>query len=343
MKAAVFQRAGKPLIIQDITEPWPEEGEVKIEVRACGICGSELHGTEFGIVPEGGILGHEFSGVIKELGPNVFGDWQIGDRVTSMPMISCGKCEMCLSDNDYDCLNSKNLGDLTPDGIPGAYAEYSLAGSRNIIKLPDSLSFEKAALTEPLATGIMAVQKANLRAHDNVLIIGAGPIGLAIAIWARFFGVGHVIVSEQVMQRADMAMKVGATDVIDANEESNPVEAFIKRVGRPPEVIFEAVGIKGMIQRLIEISPSKCRLIIVGVCMEEDTIKPFDAILKDISLRFVIGCTRKDLEFIVSMLSTERINVAPMITHRVKLDDVPEAFEALRRPTNQCKVLWTAD
>jgi (R,R)-butanediol dehydrogenase/meso-butanediol dehydrogenase/diacetyl reductase len=170
-------------------------------------------------------------------------------------------------------------------------------------------------------------------------VIGAGPIGLAITHWARFFGAGRVMVSERAAGRMALATALGATDVIDANRIDDPVAEFRRIAGRSPDVLFEAVGVPGMIQRCIEIAPRRGLVVVAGVCMEADTIQPVLAILKEIRLSFVLGYSIEDCRFTLQMMSAGRIDPSAMITDRVSLDELPEAFEALKRPTHECKVM----
>lgn len=338
MRAAVFARAGEALSIEDVSDPEPLPHEIVLKVTACGICGSDLHATQGHPsfpMPAGTVLGHEFAGEIAELGNEVHGEWAVGDRVCALPSISCGTCPNCRA-GVSPCAQSHatGLGD-----VPGAYAEYVRIGPMQTIRLPDGVTDEDGATVEPLSVGLHAVQKAALGAGDNVLILGAGPIGLACALWARFLGARNVIVSELSAGRAALASEFGATDLIDASKEENPVATYVARTGSAPDVIFEAVGVPGMLQRCTEIAAPRSRIVVVGVCMEMDQLLPIGAILKELQFNFVLGYNIDDFRFTVDMLDQERITSAPMVTDRVSLDELPEAFEALRRPSTQCKVM----
>jgi (R,R)-butanediol dehydrogenase/meso-butanediol dehydrogenase/diacetyl reductase len=211
-------------------------------------------------------------------------------------------------------------------------------GTAETLRLPAAVDFRAGALVEPLAVGLHAVHEARLEPGANVLVLGAGPIGLATALWARFFGARTVMVSEKAPGRRALAERFGATHVIDPAQEI-PGAAFTKAAGGPPDVIFECVGVPGMIQQCVLLAPPRGRIVVVGVCIQPDTIFPMFAIVKEISLRFVVGYRRQDFQLTLDMLAAERIAGAPMITDVVDLAKLPAAFEALKQPTTQCKVM----
>jgi (R,R)-butanediol dehydrogenase/meso-butanediol dehydrogenase/diacetyl reductase len=341
MKAAVYHGPDTKLSIEEVPTPEPDEHGLLVRVRACGVCGSDLHASQHGFPEPGGILGHEFAGDVVGMGTGATGEWSEGDRVFSLPQMTCGECPACLREDSEMCAHIRALGALQPGDLPGAYAEFVAVSARDSLRLPADLEYSQAALIEPMATGLKAVREGRLPPRGNVLVIGAGPIGLAITHWARFFGTGRVVVSERAAGRIELATALGATDVIDANGVDDPVAEFRRIAGRPPDVIFEAVGVSGMIQRCIEIAPRRGLVVVAGVCMEADTIQPVLAILKEIRLSFVLGYSIDDCRFTLEMMSAGRIDPRAMITDHVSLDALPDAFEALRRPTHQCKVMVT--
>jgi (R,R)-butanediol dehydrogenase/meso-butanediol dehydrogenase/diacetyl reductase len=178
---------------------------------------------------------------------------------------------------------------------------------------------------------------------DAVLIIGAGPIGLAVATWARHFGLTHVVVSEMNPKRLALAEKMGATATISAAQEPDVIAAYQRHTGRRPSVIFEAVGIPGMIQRCIEMAEPDSRIVVVGVCQETDSFEPMQCIFKTLQLIFVLGYTVADYATILTLLEQGRISVDPLISHRITLEELPEVFEKMRRPTDQMKVIVEPD
>ncbi|MEW6776863.1 MAG: zinc-binding dehydrogenase [Bdellovibrionota bacterium] len=336
MKAAVFHKIGAPLTIETVPDPAPAPSDLVVKVKCCGICGSDLHATctPPGL-PKGTVMGHEFSGEVVEVGKEAQNRWRVGDRVTALPYIGCGTCEACLSGDGMRCARMKATG---LGQIPGAYAEFVRVGSNETLKLPDAVSFQEGATVEPLSVGLHAIHKSGLRSGESVLIIGAGPIGLSCALWAKFLGARDVVVSERAPGRLSLAEKFGATAGIDASKESVG-GAFHKIAGKGPDVIFECVGVPGLIQQCIALAPPRGRITVVGVCMQPDTIFPVLGIIKEISLHFVVGYRKSDFQFTLDMLAARRISSVPMITDTVGLSAFPEAFEALKKPQQQCKVM----
>jgi (R,R)-butanediol dehydrogenase/meso-butanediol dehydrogenase/diacetyl reductase len=329
----------KPLLIEEAANPVPGAHDLILKVKNCGICGSDLHMTEpTSIMPLalGAIMGHEFAGEVVEVGSAVKGLWKSGDRVAGFPFICCGDATPCLNLSYGRGMCAKGL----PVGLgqsPGAYAEYVRIGSSGGYRLPDSVSFREGALVEPLAVGLHAVDMAKMERGATVLVIGAGPVGLATMLWAKFLGARHVIVSERAEIRRAMAAKFGATDAIDPSQPLTPqVE---KIAGRGPDIIFECVGVPGLIGQTMMEAPRGGKIVVAGVCQQPDTIMPLMGIVKELNLQFVLGYRPADFDYVIAMIASDRIDVSHMITDIVDLDGLPSAFEALRKPSHQCKVM----
>ncbi|MGI9284221.1 MAG: zinc-binding dehydrogenase [Pseudomonadales bacterium] len=340
MKAAVFKQVGAPLQVEDIADPAPAASELVLKVGFCGVCGTDLHATREGLTTAccGQVLGHEYVGEIVEVGREAVGSWQLEDRVCAMPFIGCGKCTACAIGHFFECQNKKTTG----VDVQGGFAEYVATGSRETILLPEALQLQTAALIEPLAVGLHAVRVANVKAGSRVLIMGAGPIGLTVALWARFFGAREVVVSELAHARLGLAKAMGATHVVQPDTKAGAaglLEQFTDVAGGAPETIFECVGAPGLLQQCIEMAPQRGKIIPVGVCEQADSILPFFGLVKELQIQFAIAYTKDDFETCVAMLTERRINVTPMVTDVVSLDELPQAFEALRTPSHQCKVL----
>lgn len=338
MRAAIFQEMSKPLVIQTVADPVPGPYDVILKVKNCGICGSDLHMTEPTSVmplPQGAIMGHEFAGEVMEVGKSVTHLWKPGDRVAGFPFICCGEHSPCLNfSGNRMCGKGMSIG---LGQSPGAYAEYVKIGASGGFRLPENVSFREGAMVEPLAVGLHAVDKARMPRGATVLVIGAGPVGLAVMLWAKFLGARHVIVSERAEERTKMAARFGATDAIDANLPLTPqVE---KIAGAGPDIIFECVGTPGMINSAMMDAPRHTRIVIAGVCQQPDMIMPLMGIMKELELQFVLGYRPADFDYVISMIASDRIEAMPMITDVVSLDALPAAFEALRKPAHQCKVM----
>ncbi len=340
MKAAVFQGLGEPLAIADLPLPQAGPGEIVLRVHYCGICGSDLHATQAGVflVPNGTVLGHEFAGEVVESGSAA---WKPGDMVTAVPNNACTECVAagfgrCKDDLGIMC--PKNL--ITGFGLqyPGAYAEFVKVRSDEALRLPPEVRSREGSTVEPLAVGLHAVEKGQVNVGDRVLILGAGPIGLAVAIFAKLAGARDVVISEFAPARREAATALGATAVIDPGAD-DVGEAFSRETGGLPDVIFECVGVPGLIQKCIDLSKTFGRIVVVGVCMVEDRVVPLSGTFKEVNIQFVLGYVSKNWRLVLDLLHSGRIDPRPMITDVVPLDGLPQAFEALRKPTTQIKVL----
>jgi (R,R)-butanediol dehydrogenase/meso-butanediol dehydrogenase/diacetyl reductase len=336
MKAAVLTEIGKPLEIREVPDPTPGPAEILLKVLSSGICGSDLHWSQIPPgLPLGTVMGHEFAGEVIEVGREVGERFRLGDRVCSVPFIGCGRCGPCLTGDVTLCKETAPTGLGT---TLGAYAEYVRAGASEALRLPEAVSERQGALVEPLAVGLHAVKQAKLPPGARVLVIGAGPIGLASALWARFFGAAAVVVSEMTSARRELAGRFGATEVIDpSQEEVGP--RFADLTGAPPDVVFECVGVPGLLQESIGLVRQRGLVVVVGVCMEPDRILPGVAVMKEVSLRFVVAYEKQDFDFTLSMLDRGRIASLEMVTDVVDLGRFSAAFEALKHPTTQCKVM----
>ena len=338
MRVAVFQHVGAPLAIEDRQTPTAQPGELVLRVAYCGICGSDLHATEKSTQPleSGTVLGHEFSGEVADSGA---AGWQRGDRVVALPLRECDECRPlggCRDRLGILCSRTQVIG--LAAAAPGGYAEYVRLPAHNALRVPDGLDLRSAALTEPLAVGAHAVRMAGNLLGARVLVIGGGPIGLATLLFARAAGARHVVVSELDATRRARATALGATAAIDPVAEP-PGAAFARISGAAPDVVFECVGIPGMLRQCIDTAPLHGRVVVVGACRQEDAFVPRVALRKELMLQFVLGYTRDEFALVLDMLASGRIDAAPLITDVVGLDALPGMFESLRRPNPHAKVL----
>jgi (R,R)-butanediol dehydrogenase/meso-butanediol dehydrogenase/diacetyl reductase len=342
MKAAVFDAPGKPLRVENVADPAAGEHDLIIAVSACGICGSDLHIAEVdgskGIpaLPHGAVMGHEFAGTVMDGGKAVRDAWPSGTRVTALPTLGCGRCAACLAGAGSRCATGMPIG---LGAAPGAYAEFLRVRAHETLLVPENVDDRHAATVEPLAVGLRAVRAAGLERGDNVLVIGAGPIGLAVAAWSKFFGARRVAVSDLVASRLAIAEQMGATDVIDAGAPDAAARIAALGVGGP-RVVFECVGLPGMQQLAINYASVDGRVVVVGVCMDVDRIMPIAALMKELTVKYVLRYVRADFALSLDMLAAGRIVTTPMITGSVGFAALPEMFEKLKTSKTESKVIF---
>lgn len=336
MRASVL-RDGRMVYRDDVPDPIPEAGQVLVGVRACGICGSDLHFAAHGAqVLEmtdraaggaGGMhvdldhdifMGHEFSAEILEAGPDTETP-PPGTLVTSLPVL----------------LSTKGVEPIVySNSTIGGYSERMLLSAPLLLPIPNGLDFKHAALTEPMAVGLHAVNKSNIAPGETALVLGCGPIGIAIVAALRSKGVETIVASDFSPKRRELATAMGAHQTLDPAQGS-PFDTV------KPAVVFEAVGVPGIIDDVLLRARPGTRLVVAGVCMQPDTVHPFFAIAKEINVQFVLAYTPDEFGDSLRALAEGDIDVSPLITGEVGLDAVGAAFDDLADPERHCKVLVT--
>ena len=335
MKACVYKAPGALLEVVEVPDPEPSAGEMVVRVRDCGICGSDLHAAKFGFkMPPGTIMGHEFSAVVDAIGPGVSG-FAPGDPVVVMSYVACGECEACRTGKSSRCRKMKGVGF---GDIPGAYAEKMKTTPGSCFKMPAGMSHRLGATVEPLVVGLHGVHRAQLRAGETCVIMGAGPIGLVTLQWARFAGARTIVVSEMADGRREKALEMGADAAVHPRVK-NPSAMIQEMTGAPPDVIFECIGASGTLDEAVTYGRRGGRVVVLGVCMEDDSFRPMQAMNRELDIRFSLGLEPGEIETAIEMLAAGRVSTAPMITHIIGLDDLPNAFAALSRPSDQTKVM----
>ena len=333
MRAALFRSAAGGLQIESLPDPAPGPGELLLEVRRVGICGSELHAASFHAPErlEGSLMGHEICGRVVALGEGVT-DFALGDRVVPLPFIGCGQCAMCLADLSRHCPSADY------QSVRG-YCQYTRAAARGCVQVPNSISDEAATLVEPLAVGLQGVRRAALQAGERVLVTGAGPIGLAAAFWAKALGAEEVVVLARSGRRRRIAEEMGLTQFVAVNEVDNEVEAVHSLLGGAPEIVLEAVGLPGALEQAIDHIRPLGRVVSLGFGNQADTLHPDLATWKDVSLAFSLCYGLRDFEHAVRVLAAGETRPLAMITSRIGLDQLPEAFAGLQAGGDDCKVI----
>ena len=335
MKACVYKAPGARLEVVEVADPKPSPGEIVVRVRDCGICGSDLHAAKFGFkMPPGTIMGHELSAVVDEVGAGVTG-FAAGDPVVVMSYVACGECESCRTGTSSRCRKMKGVGF---GDVPGAYAEKMKTTPGSCFKMPAGMSHRLGATVEPLVVGLHGVHRAQLRAGETCVIMGAGPIGLVTLLWARFAGARSIVVSEMADGRRDKALQMGADAAVHPRVK-NPAATMQDMTGAPPDVIFECIGAAATLDEAVTYARRGGRVVVLGVCMEDDSFRPVQAMNRELDLKFSLGLEPGEIDTAIDMLAAGRVSTEPMITHVIGLDELPDAFAALSRPSDQTKVM----
>lgn len=330
MRAAVFHELNRPLEIREVPDPTPNDDEVIIQVKRCGICGSDLHMTEdaeFGLCP-GDVLGHEYAGEVVACGSAV-DHLRPGQLVSVIPFRSCGHCVTCLSGNPAWCQQMVLEG--------GGYGEYTTTAARQCITLPDGVNMDDGAIIEPLAVALHGVRLSGLQAGDRVLILGAGPIGLAVAFWVRRFGARQVVVQDIAQYQEQRAFNMGATGFVCAPDD--PVGSAERELGGKADIVFECAGVPGLIAQAINQVRTHGTILLLGLCTKPDSFVSFTALSKEIRIQTAAFFSQSEYESALDVLNAGAIEPRHLITETVPLQNVPLVFESLKKRTQQCKVL----
>lgn len=327
MKAAVLTKPGH-IEIQELDIPTPGPDEALVRVRAVGLCGSDVHYYEHGkigpyVVTKPIILGHEAAGEIVAVGSEVR-HLKAGQRVTIEPGVTCGRCEYCKSGRYNLCPNVRFLA--TPP-YDGAFCEYIAIRADFLYPIPDSMSYEKAALIEPLSVGLHAVSRGGLKTGETVVIMGMGPIGMMTLLAAKAAGAGRVIGVDLERFRLERALQMGADGVVNLREEDG-MEAILRLTGgRKADLAIETAGNGKAAQASLQAVRRGGRVVLVGLPQEEATPLNIPYIVdNEIDIRGVFRY-HNTYPTGVAVMSAENLNLDPVITDRMTLDETPKAFE----------------
>ena len=355
MRAAIFR--GGDIVVDTIADPEPAAGQVLARTLACGICGSDLHaakhtaqfvdlarrtGGRWGMDPARDVVfGHEFCCEVVDHGPDTQKTLKPGSLVCSLPMTLAGNAVQGIGySND----------------IAGGFAQYLPLAERLLLPVPNGLPASHAALTEPTAVGWHAVQRARLTSEDVPLVIGCGPVGLAVIAALKLKDVHPIIATDFSSARRALALRMGADEVVDpaasspyaswqaaATPEGYNSSRYARLFGigprQRPGVIFECVGVPGVIQQVMDGAPADARIVVVGVCMQTDSFEPFFGIVKQLNVQFVLAYTAEEFAASLHHIAEGMIDVSPLITGEVGLEGVRAAFTALGNPEQHAKIL----
>jgi threonine dehydrogenase-like Zn-dependent dehydrogenase len=346
MRAAVMR--DWQLRIDDLADPTPGHGQVLTKVLACGICGSDLHMLRHGeesrrLADEldadrppdpmqltmfdphlDTVMGHEFCCEVIELGPGC-DNLKVGDVVVSLPVA-------------FDAAGLHPLG--FSNNYNGGYAELMVLNEMLGMKVPSGLSPQIAAMTEPLAVGVHAVAKSRINSNESAIVLGCGPVGLACIAELKLRGLGPIVAADYSPKRRTLAEQLGADVVVDPSI-TTAIEAWRRADGVRTPVIFEAVGVAGMIDQAMRMAPKGARILIVGACMQEDRIHPMIGIGRELNLQFVLGYDPGEFAVALSSIAEGKVDVQPWLTAAVDIDGIPQAFADLADPDEHAKIMVT--
>jgi len=300
--------------VVELPDPAPDDDQLVIRVAACGVCGSDIKAQPF--APAGMVMGHELGGEVVAVGSRTDGQLA-GANVAVLPVISCGSCRYCQAGLVSHCAAASYVG----MGPPGGFAEYAAVPARHCFALPAELPAAHAALVEPFAVGLHGVHSAEIARGDDVLIVGAGGVGLTTLVWARQLGGARVTVADPDARRRDSAMSMGATDVLESasDAETGAYNAVIECVGRPE-----------LIQACQPALRPRGRLVISGACAEPTPIEPITALLKELTIRYSVAYSTDEFAEVVTAFGSGDVDPAPTVGPTFGLDHVADAFAAVR-------------
>jgi L-iditol 2-dehydrogenase len=332
------------ILIQHVEIPHPGKGEVQIQVKRCGVCGSDL--TIFKglhpFCPPPVVMGHEFSGIVSELGEGV-DDIPLGQRVTVLPHLTCGSCDMCLQKRSNLCEEVKCIGGQSN----GAQAEYVCLGREMVYAIPDSMTIEDAAMVEPACVGYHGSKRSGLKPEDVVLILGAGPIGMFTMQGCKAQGCKTVLIADYDEWRLGLAMRLGADETINLRKET--LEAAQDRILGGPrkiDVFFDCVGGKGdVLDTIISIARRATKIVVIGVQSDGCLVQRLPLIVEHELT--IMGSNMYDAQDYCEMLDLMGkgiVRTTGMVTHRVKFEDIVKVFDfATNRKESFYKVMIQMD
>ena len=329
MRAAVYKGSGRPWVVEELPDPEPGPGELVIKVHRCGVCGTDLHLTSGHPMdfPAGSVLGHEYAGEVVAIGRGVSG-FKEGDLITSVPAAGCGQCDTCRAGNPVLCTALR--------GYSQGYAEYASTPADYSMKLPQSLTAADGALIEPLAVGLHGAALAGIEPGSRVVVLGAGAVALSAIFWARQLGAGKIVAMSRSPRRAEKTMQLGADGFVAFGEDEAAQVAAI--LDGPPDIVFEAVGVGGMLGKAIERVRVNGTVVSMGCGLDPDPLVPMLVGFKQIKIIFSMAWTKGEFEHVARTLDRGRLEPRHMLTKTIGLGELPGMIEALRANNTETKV-----
>lgn len=330
MKAAVFHEPHRPLAVEDVPVPKPGPGEVLVRVSACGVCHTDMHYIDHGVktfAPPPLILGHEAAGVVEELGPDAAGR-SVGERVLLPAVFPCGRCEMCQRGRGNICSDLRMFG----NNVPGAYAEFVVAPAAYVIPMPEDVPLEEGAIiADAISTPFHAVKnRARVQPGDTVVVVGCGGLGMNVLQCAVAFGASVVAVDSNDA-KLDMARSLGAVAALNPRGVGRADKELKRLTGGGADVAFEAIGNPETVRLAFESVRRGGRLCVVGFCSEEVPLPLGKLMYYEIEVVGSLGCPPGEYPRLIQMVRRGRIRLTPMVTAKMPLERINDAFDLLRK------------
>lgn len=342
MKVPVLVALAK-IEFQEKPRPKLEPGDVLVKVEYCGICGSDIHGYLNGImVPVGTVMGHECTGVVAEVGRDIQ-NFMVGERVVIKPFAQCGRCYWCQRGQYSLC--PQGLGraiGITLDH-DGAFAEYIKIEfpDEMLFKLPGNVSFEEAALVEPLSTSLHGVRMSRFKPGDRVVVIGAGMIGLGVLQFLKLGGAGKIIVLEISSPKSRIAEELGADVILNPLSEGEGLKdrIFSLTDGIGADLVFDCAGVPFSFQTSINYVKRGGQVMVVGINDKEVPINPFMFVILEVEMKGVMG-SYDEFKYVIEFLDKKRIKTDLLISDIISLVDLEEkGFKRLLASHDHVKIL----
>ena len=328
MKALVKARAERGIWMEDIDKPEVGHNDVLIKVRRTAICGTDIHIFKWydwarATIPVPMAVGHEFSGEIVDMGIEVRG-FEIGDRVSAEGHITCGVCRNCRAGRRHLCMNTVGVG----VNRPGAFAEFISVPAFNVFKLPDSISDDLASILDPLGNATHTALSFDLVGED-VLITGAGPIGIMAVAIARYAGARHVVITDVNDYRLDLARKMGATRAINISSQS--IDDTMKELGMVEgfDVGMEMSGNPQAFRDMLRTMHHGGKVAILGIPPADMAINWNEVIFKGLIMKGIYGREMFETWYKMSSMLQSGLNIEPVITHHFGIDEFEPAFQLM--------------
>ena len=334
MQAAII--TGREIIeLLEFAEPAPDEGQAVVRISYCGICGTDLHAYQSGVLSNPAVCGHEWTGEVAAVGAGVT-NVREGDRVIGGIAPACGACDACRAGHGRDCPNQ--LASLM--GTPhGGFAPTITADARRLTPVPAGLDDIEAAMVEPLTVALHATRRTDIRLGDSVLVLGAGPIGLLALQCAHAAGAGRVFVVEPAPARAALASTLGADRVFDPLAEDVAAALAEETGGLGLDAVFECAGVAPAIQQAVDLVRRGGAVTLVGLANEPATINPGVWISKAVTVVASVAYAHEEFALAADLVASGRVAVRPLHTHTAPLAEIAGAFSLLNDDRRQIKVL----